>query len=239
MTTSAEQLSAAITAMTELADTFNGKKEEIDASVQAALASGPDISRYYSIDQAAGDDTGTGSVAQPLASFEEAILRTPEGGVVSCRLTGPYTIDTDISLSRRRFYVYGWVGTMASLNVSALNTDAASPYTPGFIGHNWELVTHMKFQNLTINLGAGATGRTGLQNGAFKGPNNLFIGLTNCEITMDVDTELSLIGLHGNLFMETKSLTVPAEIAGHWITDVAAGTDPATLPTVFTDLVSL
>lgn len=239
MTTSAEQLSAAITAMTELADTFNGKKEEIDASVQVALASAPDISSYYHINQATGDDTGTGLEASPLASFEEAILRTPAGGILTCRLTGPYTIDTHIDLSRRRVFVYGWEDTMASLNITALNTDATSPFAPGFIGNGWELVTHMLFRNLTINLGAGATGRTGLQNGVFRGPNNLFIGFTDCEITMDVDTELSLIGLHGNVFMETKDLTVPAELAGHWITEVAAGTDPATLLTVFSDIPSL
>lgn len=239
MPTSAEQLSAAITAMTELADTFNGKKEGIDASVQAALASGPDISRYYHIDQAAGDDTGTGSAASPLASFEEAIFRTPEGGVLTCRLTGPYTMDKHVILNRRRLFVYGWEDTSASLNITALNTDATSSYIPGFVGHNWELVTHMLFRDLTINLGAGTTGRAGLQNGAFKGPNNLFLGFTDCEITMDAGTEMSLIGLHGNLFLETKSLTVPAEIAGHWITGVAAGTDPTTLPTVFSDIPSL
>lgn len=90
MNVSTEDIQTAIGSMNTLAEAYNGKKQEIDRSVEDALrAISASVKSFY-VDQANGDNANVGGAEAPLQSMQEAFSRTPAGGVCNIVLLGDY-----------------------------------------------------------------------------------------------------------------------------------------------------
>ena len=92
MTTSTEQLNAAILALNNAASAYNSKKGQIDAAVNAAVAAIPQTKKTFYVNQLTGNNANSGTLAEPLATLRQAFARTPWGGQCNVILTSDYTL---------------------------------------------------------------------------------------------------------------------------------------------------
>lgn len=107
MSTSAQQINDLIASNTALQASYDGKKADIDASVSAAIAAIPNNFKVFYVDQLTGDDDNPGTLAEPLASIDRAIILTPVGGICDARLMSDYTHGTRIELNRKTLRIQG------------------------------------------------------------------------------------------------------------------------------------
>lgn len=82
-------MSALLAETTRLLTMFQDKEKGINASVAAAIAAVPEMSKDYYVNAISGDDlTGTGSYAKPFKTVAKAINAIPYGGGGYVRLFG-------------------------------------------------------------------------------------------------------------------------------------------------------
>ena len=174
MATSAEQLQDAIDRMTALANVYDGKKQEIDASVQAALDAAPDIRKIIWVNQANGDDTNDGTASLLVASIQEAVSRGSDGYGITIRIQGLYNVTTAESINYLDTIIIGENGE--HLSFAAVNTDVSSEFVPGIVGHNWALMTRIYLRNLTLTLWDRKHGKNGSSKRFFQGSEHAVYG---------------------------------------------------------------
>ncbi|MFW8594931.1 hypothetical protein [Cribrihabitans neustonicus] len=107
MTTSTEQLNAAILALHSAASAYNGKVAEIDETLKAAADRWDSFETSYYVDQAAGDDDFDGTAASPLASIQAAINRAPFRSRVKVFIRGQYTTTAQLHGNGRDVVLVG------------------------------------------------------------------------------------------------------------------------------------
>lgn len=235
MATSAEQINALIAGNVDLKAYYEGARGGIDAD-RAAMRAQVDaftddvkmafFNRLY-VDQVAGNDASTGlTAATAIASIKEAFSRAPEGGLFEIRLIGDY------KLKERVFLPTGCV--------SMRSQDTANPITLSFAGSAIEDATSMPrfftsfngsnlfFNGLTIELGtADGTVASTREVLTCSGLTNIVFREVNFVVPAGSDQVL-MGGGHGIGFA-LHATTASSEMAGRWVSGVAAATDPATI----------
>lgn len=236
--TSTEQINDLIQGYTDLKGYYEDKRDEIEAAVAAALAAGPDFIRELHVDQVAGDDAAIGNAGAPLKTLQAAVDRIQDGSDVYIYIHGPYALTERVQMGSRNPYFAGATGD-AALNVALNQSDPNAPRVPGFKGHHWS-VGYFRFQDIAIHLPGGSTGfswegdRT-----VVSGFNDSSLFLNNVEITVGANCEFNLFSYEVFGSLGVRNVTAPAEMAGLWLRGAAAGTDPATITTLRTNLPSL
>lgn len=93
-------MSAMLAETTRLLTMFQDKEKGINASVAAAIAAVPEMSRELYVNAIAGDDvTGTGAFSKPFKTIAKAINVIPYGGGGTIRLFGQEHVIGNITVS--------------------------------------------------------------------------------------------------------------------------------------------
>jgi len=116
-----QQIAALVEAANNLTANVSGKVVQIDAAVQAALATIINMERVYYVDVVNGLDAAAGNEAAPLKSIAAAISRTPVGGAVTIHIKKGQTHDFVGSITRKSVYILQW-----GVNANAGGVDADS-----------------------------------------------------------------------------------------------------------------
>ena len=223
----------------ELLTYFQGARDSIDQAVAQALVSIPEIYRLFHVDAAIGNDEAAGDLAAPLATFGEAIERTPRGGIVEVRLHGNYVIDKIIGLHGRQIFLLGDADGTSILSPTHENLLESTDFAPGFNFDGKAGFNSIRMQGLTISLPAEASSINVNRRGLVHASNTGFVRLHECDVLVPVGCNRSIYSPGGFDILQVTSTTTPIEMPGHWLSNVAAGTDPATLPMLATNLTSL
>lgn len=239
MNTSTEQITDLIQSFNECAAAYNNKKMQIDDALAEAVSLAPEVSRTFYIDQANGDDSAAGTALQPLTTFEEALSRTPDGGVLTAWVSGQFDLSHTVEVRNRMLRLIGVDVATAAINFAAINDDVSDNFVPGFSGHGWDVNSKIHVRDMTLRLGAGVTGKLPVRQGVFRSLNNLHIGFARCDIQIEEDSELKLVSPGMLTFLGTSNVTVLPEMPGHWVAGEAAGTDPNTIRALMTNLQSV
>lgn len=105
MTTTSEQLTAAIQAMTDLTETFDAEAQAIRDSVAFALGAAPELTRRVHVDPVNGDDANTGEEATPVATLQRAVAMTPALGRGLITLHNDITLAEDVDVRDKRIEI--------------------------------------------------------------------------------------------------------------------------------------
>ncbi|UXA39130.1 hypothetical protein [Pseudomonas juntendi] len=240
------QIAELVTATNALLNTFNNKNKTIDASVQAAIAAIPVNYKKLHVDQVKGDDSATGSVDAPLKTINKALAMTPYGGAVDVILKADYQMTANIEVDGRLINIYSDTAGVKRKLKSAyyLTAGGAANFLAGF-----PLVRGGQFMATDITLElpspAGVTPAAfGVRDCFFtsntlSGTAVLIVKLSACEVVAAPDWVGQLIGASASAIMfEATGGVFPSNFAGRYINGVAAGTNPATLTNVLTNLSS-
>lgn len=98
MTTSAEQLQAAIDALTNAANAYNGKIADIESRMNVALQQADGDNVHIYVNSTAGDDANAGDEANPLASVRIACQRVPHGATGIIHILDDYQFTEEIKI---------------------------------------------------------------------------------------------------------------------------------------------
>ncbi|MFS8181400.1 hypothetical protein ACMG4P_07535 [Pseudovibrio denitrificans] len=111
---------------TELIDTFEAKKDEIDQEVQAAVAAFPETHKVFYVDALTGNDSNAGTKEKPLRSLQGAVGRTPINGSADIYLLSDVTLPPErYPLRNKSIQLYGHRSPSGrvKLNVTAFEKD--------------------------------------------------------------------------------------------------------------------
>lgn len=221
---SAEQIADLIGGYTDLKAYFEGKRDAIEADLDAAEVRVGDTRRTFFVDQVNGDDTNSGVTSdEPLQSLEAAIEKSVWGGFLAIQLMSDYEVSTNVNFRTGAVSITGWPSTVRELTW-ADRIDDANTQSPqlgsGF--NNMDLV----FTRITLRSRVMAPhvtrkhmiGCTGFRTTTF------FLSTIEAAPGDDLAIFQGPSG-HGFGFVLTNS-TASADIAGLWVDGTPAGTDP-------------
>jgi hypothetical protein len=251
MSTSTEQLNAAIDALTGAAAAYNGKVQEIDTALKSAADRWDDFETVFYVDQSAGDDANDGTQENPLASIQTAIDRAPFYGRVLVVFRGAYTTTALLRNSGRHVRIFGagtdWVSNISSPVDFNLGTAVSGSLvqTLGFAGEyqgSWELYClNLKTKTLAqVNSDHPGIALDDNSCAVFKRPTSgsgfsggIHLRWTSIDLT--ADPYAHLIGVAGVWALLLDSITQVNPLAGRWVAGVAAGVDASTIARLHTD----
>ena len=241
------QIADLVTAANGLIATFNGKNTSINASVAAAIAAIPVGLKNYYINALTGDDTAAGTAAAPLKTLDKALSTTPVGGVCVAYLQTDYVMNVALNIDGRFLHLRSDVsGTKRKVTCNYyLTSDGSATYLAGFVQYNGAQVM---VTDLTFALPSPAgfnPAPTGFVNALFKtnssaGTVVCSVKMTGCEVLAPADFLGFIVGSPNcAIILEVLNVSFPASFGGRYVHLVAAGTNPATLPNLLTNLSSL
>ena len=241
------QIADLVSATNSLVSTFNSKNTAINASVAAAIAAIPSNSKNYYINALTGDDTAAGTSAAPLKTLDKALSTTPVGGTCVAYLQTDYVMSASLNVDGRFLHLRTDVGgtkRKVTCNYYVL-ADGSATYLAGFVKHNG---AQMLATDLTFALPSPAgfsPAPTGFVNALFKtnssaGTVLCAVKMSNCDVTAPSDF-LGYVAASPNcaIILEVLNVSFPSGFAGRYVHNVAAGTNPATLPNLLTNLATL
>lgn len=240
------QIADLVTEAKGLIATFNGKKNEINAAVAAAIAAIPLNEKSFYINAISGDDKNPGTAEAPLKSLKQALYNTPAGGFVICYLQGDYVLDTQVAVNSRSMSVCSDVaGVKRKLRCNYYTTSEGSTWQGGFVAYNSGMVM---LTDIQLNLPSPA----GLSPAPSSSKNFVFMSnssggtpilpvkLSGCEVLAPSDWVGNLVAASASaIVFEASNTTFPANFGGRYISGIAAGANPASLTNVLTNLGSL
>ncbi len=109
MSTSAEQIAALIHSNTDLKLAFEGKRAEIDQTLNEVANRWEKETVIFYVDQAVGNDSNDGTKALPLASMQQAIDRTPMKTNCVIYFRGQYDMPAPLVGNGRIVHIHGRV----------------------------------------------------------------------------------------------------------------------------------
>ncbi|WP_416465690.1 hypothetical protein [Pseudomonas sp. LFS044] len=236
-----------VTKTTSLIDYFTGRKASIDASVSAAIAAIPDGLKNIYVNALTGDDSAAGTAAAPVKTIERALRNTPVGGVCVAYLQTDYVMNTAINIDGRFLHLRSDVsGVKRKVTCNYyLTSDGSATYLSGYVQYNG---AQIMVTDLTFALPSPAgfvPAPTGFVNALFKtnssaGTVVCSVKMTACEVTAPADFLGFIVGSPNcAIILEVLNVSFPAGFGGRYVHLVAAGTNPATLPNLLTNLSSL
>lgn len=114
MTTSTQQITDLIAGYSNLKAYFEGIQTDIDIRLNSVADRWESGEAVFYVDQATGSDTADGTQVAPLASFQEAISRTPLLSKATIYFRGDYTINQLLSSEGRTINVLGCAADWSS-----------------------------------------------------------------------------------------------------------------------------
>lgn len=245
------------TQTTALINYFNTKKAGIDQAVKDAIAAVPDTSRGWWVDPVTGSDTNDGKTsATPFKSINKAMAATPNAGQCTVNLLNDYTVDANIGLSVNYLVIYGvnavnsGVTPKLKFKYYVTNDSAGTPSTQlaGFIFYSQ--ASNIELRNVDLDLpspaGMNPQPITTRINSPFKTnavsllPPVIGVSMQVVKVTKAADFFGALIGQGSTaVIFQAVSCTFPSDMAGKYISTVAAGTDLKILTNIMTNLGTL
>lgn len=241
------QIADLVTTANSLLNMFNNKNKAIDASVAAAIAAVPVNYKKLHVDQVKGDDTATGAADAPLKTINKALAMTPYGGTLDVILKADYQMTSNIDVDGRFINIYSdSAGVKRKIkSVYYLTADGAANFLAGFpiIRGASFMATDILFE---FPSPAGVTPAAfGVRNSFFtsntlSGTPSVTVKLSACEVVAAADWAGWLVGATASaIIFQATGVVFPSNFAGRYINGVVAGTNPATLPNVLTNLQTL
>lgn len=238
MATSTEQINALIGGYTDLKSYFEGARGQIDADLDAAALRVGDTSRLVYVDQINGDNANNGTVDAPVQTLQRAINMSVWNGVLTILLKSDYHHDGQVHFRNGLINIRSDVsGVTRKLTCAdrVNDTDTGSPRFSNGTGNSFFVFRHIEFEMCTA--AAHVTSKrliacTGLTS----------VALLDCVITLPAGSDQCLMGPVNNhgMGLILQSTVYPAGMAGRWIENIAAATDPTTVRNLaFTNLTSL
>lgn len=212
---------------------------DTQTQVAATLAAAPSLYRAFNIDAEIGDDTNIGSIDSPIASIDEAIARSPRSGICDLKVYGEYVIDHIIGVNGQQILIRGDENKRAILRPTHENLADNTDFAPGFSFRGNYGFSALRLQGLKIILPATPSTISASRLGLVHASNANYTRFHTCEIEVPDGCNRSLLTLGGNDALHVSSTVTPADMGGHWVSGVADGTDPSTLPLFSTNLTSL
>jgi len=241
------QVADLVTASNALIATFSGKNAEINKAVAAAIAAIPSNEKSFYINSITGDDKNPGTAAAPLKTLKQALYNTPSGGTVVCNLQTDYLLDTNVAVSNRVMHICSDVfGVKRKLRCAYyLTNDAASTWLGGFVMYYGGQTL---FTDITLELPTPsglAPVPYGLKNAVFMANSSagtplVQVKLSSCDVVAAADWTGWLIAASNSaIVLEIFNSTFPANFGGRYVNGVPAGTNPASLANLLTNLATL
>lgn len=226
MTTSAEDLNAATAALQAAADAYNGKKQEIDDRVNSLI---PTVSetlvKTIYVDPVNGDDNGAGTGPDPVQSLSGAAALTSSAGVYVIYLRGDVVVDQRVTFRGTSVYILSdELGTKRRMDWAS-QIDDVSALSPSLRAGN--LFANFTFRDIIFGNVAASVHVT--QKRMIEAQAFLNLDSWICEFDTQAGDNLPFVVTNAQVAIWMLSATIPAEQAGLWINNVAAGTDPATV----------
>ncbi len=187
--------------------------------------------------RADGDDDATGTPDAPLRTIGQAVHRTPVGGICDVLLVGDVPMTLNVSIFAKRLRIQAAPGQASKPRIIlGLNVDGLMICFQPACGE----AIYIDNVDIVCPELAGATSALVRSRAAnLAGPFGL--SLKNVDITIPANSPAVRIleaTWPGHIW-SLSVFSVTGVAAGKWIEDVAADTDPDTLPAVSTNLASL
>lgn len=227
MTTSAEQIAALIQAVTDL-------KIYIDDTYQADLARYQNlqndvadlIDQTFFVDQVNGSDAAVGTrSAEPLKTLQEASDRAISGGILRIHLMTDYHM-TEVETMRADFtLISGYEGVQKRMTFAG--QAVSSPRHMPHITTSFN-VSSLRFSDIIFELGTASPAVVEIT-AAIGTRVMTAVNTAKCEWIVPAGSDQAFIDNTGGFGLISRNAIVPPEMAGRWVSGVAAATDPATL----------
>lgn len=240
------QIADLVSATNSLIAAFNTKKAGIDAAVAAAIAAVPTNYKSYYVNALSGSDNAEGTAAAPLKTIDKAVGNTPVGGVCLVYLQADYQLTGVVNVDGRYLHVRSdTAGVRRKLTSGYYSSTSGDTYMCGFVMHNGGYVMATDLSLVLPSPAGIVPAPTGFTYSMFKtnmsgGTVLAGIKLTSCDITAPADWAGWVLGSPNSaLVFEAYNVTFPAVFGGRYVYAAAAGTSPATLPNLLTNLPAL
>ncbi|MEM1077460.1 MAG: hypothetical protein AAGI09_02935 [Pseudomonadota bacterium] len=249
MTTTPEEIANLVSATNALLDEIIGKEGVRDAQV---LAYGAQINgvianflsasrRTIFVHATLGDDLNPGTEAEPMRTIDEALKSIPAGGQLTVNLLSDYTVDRVITLQGGSLFVAGY-NEQHRLTFADVNPlDRTLERSPGFMPVQGGNLQYVRLQNLYVSGANVPTPPECLSPGFFQVNGLMAVRFHACELELPAGSDQNVFASPngGVVTLVVTNSIVPPEMAGRWVDNVAAGTDPLTLRTVVSNLSAL
>ncbi|MBP1862129.1 hypothetical protein [Rhizobium herbae] len=242
-----------------LINIFDAKKAAIDAAVAAAIATLPEMSRTYYVDQVAGNNANSGLVPeQPFQTIDRALSLAGAGRYVDIRLMANYTFTSPrIGLRAGQHLKLGsHLSVSGSIRYKVFLGVHARP-EPEVVG-DWEVGGFYcpSFGSNSINASSieivfpAAPGAGVMVNDSYNGflagnvtdgPPVIGLELNGCTVTRPAGSVGVIFGArtHFAALMVKNTTFVTPDMAGKWVAGVAGGSTPASVGWVASNLATL
>ncbi len=241
-----------------LINTYETREAQINAAVQAALATVPQMDRIVYVDQITGSDAATGAdIDHPVKSIERAIALGGAGRSVDIALLSDYAILNGRFLPkpgqminlRSHGAVMGSVRRKLILGLHAAPSTIVGDWiVGGFHTPNYGVTTVNLDSIEVVFPAAPVTGTMAtdtynalLAGNAASGPPIIGLELNYCTLTRPASAVGVVMGTrtHFAALMVKSTTYVSGEMAGKWMAGVAAGATPASVGWVASNLTTL
>lgn len=236
-----------VTATNALLATFSAKKSEINLAVSQAIAAIPLNNKKFYVNQVTGVDTAAGTADAPLKTIRQALLMTPYGGIVDVILQADYQLATLLDVDGRCLNLYSdTAGLKRKVKASYyLTANGTATFLAGFLMYNGGQV-------MASDIAFEFPSQVGLVPAPFGTRNSFFtsntvggtavviVKLSSCEVIAPQDWTGWILGASASaIIFEATGVVFPSNFAGRYINGCAAGTNPASLTNVLTNLPTL
>lgn len=240
---SIEDINNAAAAQNALTARINGFLDTADAQIAQrrnaydALANDLEglFYRWVFVDQTNGDDANDGSRESPVQSIRQAAKIQPNGTATVIHIFGDYRVTDRERLARGYYVITSEDDDNRSTISFAPELDAVSLSAPGITMN--EALSELHFQKVNLHFEPVSAHVTRPWSISTRGATAVY--LQNCDITTAAGNDRVLLENNGVAILTVKSTTYPAEMAGHWMVRIRAGTVSADVPRLLTTLNTL
>ncbi|WP_445677422.1 hypothetical protein [Pseudomonas putida] len=243
--------------LTDLIAYYTGQRAAIDLSVKNAIAAVPETTRTWWVDPVTGSDSNDGKTsATPFKSINKAMAATPNAGQCNVNLMNDYIIDANIPLTVNYLVIYGIYAVSSGVTpklkfkymATTDSSGAASTQLAGFIMYSQAANAELRNVDLDLPSPAGLNPQpvTTRICSPFKTnagsllPPVVGVTLQAVKVFKAADFVGAIVGQASTaVIFQAVNCTFPSDMAGKYISTVAAGTDLKILTNILTNLGTL
>ena len=172
------------------------------------------------VDQISGDDTNDGSRDAPVQTVKQAAKILPNGTTSLIHIIGDYQFTAKEFIPRGYYVITSEDTDNRTTLTFAPQIDGADIEAPGITMN--EAMSELHFQKINLHLDPVAAHVTRPWSISTKGSTAIYF--QNVAITTAPGNDRVLLENNGVAILSVKATTYPAEMAGHWMVGVTAGT---------------